>query len=189
MKNVKVVLTIAALGLGAFVMAQNSQSRLIEPNAGNWKTWVIPSGSSLRLAAPDRSQERAEIAELKAISRDAKALESVAYWNAGAPNYRWQQIALGQYDKIVTAPARFARTMSLMNVAIYDAMVAAWDSKYAFKRLRPSSRDTSLETLIPTPASPSYPSEQAVAAGAASSILSYIYPAETMRFKDRKSVV
>ncbi len=134
-----------ALGISAFVFAQNSQSRMIEPNAGTWKTWVIPSGSSLRLPAPDRSQDSAEIAELKAIPRDAQALESVAYWNAGAPSYRWVQIMQGQYDKIPIAPVRNARSMSLMNVAIYDAIIAAWDSKYAHKRARPSSRDASLE--------------------------------------------
>jgi membrane-associated phospholipid phosphatase len=175
---------VGLLGVGAFVFAQNSQSRMIEPNAGTWKTWVIPSGSSLRLPAPDRSQDSAEIAELKAIPRDAQALESVAYWNAGSPSYRWVQIMLEQYDKVPFAPVRNIRTMSMMNVAIYDAIIAAWDSKYAFKRARPSSRDTSLSTVIPNPASPSYPSEQAVVAGAASSILAFIYPKEAQRFND-----
>ncbi len=175
---------VGLIGVGAFVFAQNTQSRMIEPNAGTWKTWVIPSGSSLRLPAPDRTQDSAEIAALKAIPRDAKALESVAYWNAGAPSYRWVQIMLEQYDKVPLAPVRNIRTMSMMNVAIYDAIIAAWDSKYAFKRARPSSRDTSLTTVIPNPASPSYPSEQAVVAGAASSILAFIYPKEVQRFND-----
>jgi membrane-associated phospholipid phosphatase len=176
------VLIVGLLGIGAFVFAQSSQSKMIEPNAGTWKTWVISSGSSLRLAAPNRSQEIAEVAALKAISRDAKALEGVAYWNSGSPSYRWVQIMLDQYDKVPLAPVRNIRTMSMMNVAIYDAIIAAWDSKYAFKRARPSSRDTSLSTVIPNPASPSYPSEQAVVAGAASSILAYIYPKEAERF-------
>ncbi len=177
-------LMVLVLGVGAFVWAQGASTGQVEPKAGSWKTWVIPSGSSLRLPAPDRSQDRAEIAALKAIPRDSKALESVAYWNAGAPSYRWVQIMLEQYNKVALAPVRNSRSMSLMNVAIYDAIIAAWDTKYAYKRARPSSLDTSLETVIPTPVSPSYPSEQAVVAGAASSILGYIYPDDAKRWND-----
>ena len=176
--------TTLSLSVSALVTAQSGRNNQIEPNAGTWKTWVIPSGSSLRLPAPDRSQDSAEIAALKAIPRDTQALESVAYWNAGSPSYRWVQIMLEQYDKVAVAPIRNIRTMSMMNVAIYDAIIAAWDSKYVFKRARPSSRDTSLSTVIPNPASPSYPSEQAVVAGAASSILAYIYPNDAQRFND-----
>ena len=28
----------------------------VEPGAGKWKTWVVPSGDALRLAAPPDSQ-------------------------------------------------------------------------------------------------------------------------------------
>ena len=182
---VSIALGTLAVGLySARGVAQTGSMGQIEPKAGAWKTWVIPLGSSLRLPAPDRSQEKAEIAELKAIPRDTQALDSVAYWNTGSPSYRWVQLMLSQYDKVPLAPIRNVRTMSLLNVAIYDAVIAAWDSKYAYRRARPSSRDTTLSTVIPNPDSPSYPSEQAVVAGAASSILSYIYPTEAKRFED-----
>jgi membrane-associated phospholipid phosphatase len=66
--------------------------------------------------------------------------------------------------------------MSLLNVAIYDAIVAASDSKYFYARKRPIATSPNLDTAVETPASPSYPSEHAVVAGAASEILAYIYP-------------
>jgi membrane-associated phospholipid phosphatase len=68
------------------------------------------------------------------------------------------------------------RDLALLNVAIYDATVAAWDSKYAYNRPRPSEVDPTLETVVPNPSTPSYPSEYAVTAGAASTILSWLFP-------------
>src|SRR5260370_19062267 len=57
-------------------------------------------------------------------------------------------------------------------------MVAAWDSKYAYNRPRPSRLDKDLTTVIPNPHSPSYPSEHAVAAGAGSAVLAYLFPTD-----------
>ena len=34
--------------------------------------------------------------------------------------------------------------LALMTVAVYDATIAAWDSKYAYKRPRPSEADPSV---------------------------------------------
>jgi hypothetical protein len=66
--------------------------------------------------------------------------------------------------------------MALLSVAIYDATVAAWDSKYVYNRPHPSAFDPSLTAALPNPQSPSYPSERAVIAGAASTVLSYLFP-------------
>lgn len=74
--------------------------------------------------------------------------------------------------------------MALLNVAIYDATVAAWDSKYFHNRQRPSQSNSAIPTAVDVPASPSYPSEHAVVAAAASTILSYIYPNDAQIFFD-----
>ena len=76
------------------------------------------------------------------------------------------------------AANRAFRLLALLNVAISDATVAAYDSKQAYSRPRPSS---SL-AAISMPASPAYPDEHAVAAGAASSVLSYVFPADAEVF-------
>jgi membrane-associated phospholipid phosphatase len=152
----------------------------IEPTAGEWQTWVLPTTDEVMPAAPpDQEATLAEIAELKELeaARDEAARAQVAYWNAGAPNYRWMQIAVAEHTKAQIGPgARYARNIALLNVAIYDAMVAAWDAKYSYNRARPSEVDSSLTTLLEPANSPSYPSEHAVAAGAASAVLSYLFP-------------
>ena len=77
---------------------------------------------------------------------------------------------------------RAYRMMSLLNVAIYDATIAAWDSKYAYNRPRPGDLDASLTTAVATPRSPAYPCEHSAAAGAASTVLAYLFPNEAQTF-------
>ena len=151
-------------------------SAQIEPNAGKWKTWVLTSGDQLRLPPPpDQAATRAEIAQLKDIAkqRNAGTLERIIWWNAGPPGYRWTSIAIPPGPASATLHSRI---MALLSVAIYDATVAAWDSKYAYNRLHPTAFDPSLTAALPNPQSPSYPSEHAVIAGAASTVLAYLFP-------------
>lgn len=72
-----------------------------------------------------------------------------------------------------------------MHAAIYDAMVAAWDTKYAYQRKRPTEVDVSLVTALPNPPSPAYPAEHAVAAGAAAAVLSYLFPDRAPYFVEK----
>jgi membrane-associated phospholipid phosphatase len=162
-------------------------SNQIEPEAGQWQTWVLASSDELRpLAPPDAAATDAELQELEALAaqRDGASLDAVAYWDAGSPSYRWLQIAMSQVNAKPISPVRWVRMLALMNVAVYDATVAAWDAKYAYNRPHPSQADPTLSTVLPNPASPSYPSEHAAAAGAASAILAYIYPDDAQVFTD-----
>ena len=166
---------------------EHARSSGIEPKAGIWRTWLLSSGGELRPAAPpDKSATDQEVKTLQklATQRDAKTLSQIAFWDAGSPSYRWQDIALAQVTKVGTPPHRAARMMALMNVAIYDGMVAAWEAKYAFNRPRPSEFDPKLAIAVALPDSPSYPAEHAVAAGAASAVLGYIYPDDAVALND-----
>ena len=125
----------------------------IEPKAAKWGTWVLKSSSELRPAPPpDASATAAEVAKLKELvaSSDPKAQASVAYWDAGAPTYRWLELAFDRYSKGPPGP-RVSRALALLNVAIYDAIAATWDAKYTYNRPRPSG----IATRIAMPDSPS----------------------------------
>ena len=157
----------------------------LEPEAGTWQTWVLASGDQLRLPPPpDAATTRGELAQLRALAgqRDAAALDLINYWDSGSPGYRWDDLALTHTLAKGIGGGRAWRLLALLNVAIYDATIAAWDSKYAYRRPRPSEADPSLTTALPVPASPSYPCEHAAAAGAAAAILSYAYPADAALF-------
>ena len=170
------VAVAGAIGLVAGLAAAQAGEE-IEPNAGKWKTWVIASGHDSRTPAPPNDAS-AEIAELKTLAqqRDAATKDLIVYWDVGPPSYRWQEIALDETMRNNLPWPYAIRDFALLHAAIYDAMVAAWDSKYAYNRKRPSEVDATLITALPNPASPSYPAEHAVAAGAAAAVLSYLFP-------------
>jgi len=154
--------------------------------AGSWKTWVLASGGELRLPPPpDDATSRAEIAELRKLAAQrGEWRDRIVYWDAGAPSSRWVQIAV---NRIIDGPLKglnAARHIALVNVAIYDATIAAWDSKYTYKRQRPNEVDSSLTVAIGGPRSPSYPSEHAASAAAAAAVLSYLFPDDAKRFAD-----
>jgi membrane-associated phospholipid phosphatase len=179
-----VVGSLPLLAATPFPVARDSTFD-VEPKAGAWKTWLLTSGDQFRLPAPpDAAATETEIQQLKemAAKRDAAALDEIAYWDTGAPAYRWNEIAVQQL-LTVGAPGNIAfRDLALLNVAIYDSTVAAWDTKYAFNRPRPSEADASLTTVIAVPDSPAYPSEHAVTAGAASAVLAYLFPNDAQKF-------
>ncbi len=189
------LLLVAVVGIGAvWYMFRATPSTPtpsaspIEPKAGTWQTYVIASGQDHRLPAPpDQAATRAEIAQLKTLAaqRDAAALAKIAFWDTGAPSYRWNELAVEHALKRGLPTNLAWRHLALVHVAIYDALVAAWDTKYAYSRSHPSQVDPSLSTVLSPPASPPYPSEHAVAAGAAAAVLGYIFPDEAALFNER----
>ena len=152
----------------------------VEPDAGQWKTWLLTSGQQFRLPPPPRMRAtRDELDTLRelAATRDAATLDLITYWNTGGPSYRWNEIARNLVVKYFGRDnGPNSRALALVHVAIYDAMIATWDSKYFHNRRRPGDFSPRLSTALPTPKSPSYPSEFAVAAGAASAVLSHLFP-------------
>lgn len=174
-----VALVIAQLVVAATPgLAGRPPAGQIEPRAGTWKTWVLSSGSELRLPQPPgRSATRAELRQLRELAAQrATAADKIAAWTASGPVYPWNELALELAVKRgVTTPGG-SRAMALLNVAIYDATVAAWDSKYAYERARPSVASPGLGAAAAVPNSPSYPSEHAVVASAAAAVLGYLFP-------------
>jgi membrane-associated phospholipid phosphatase len=157
----------------------------IESRAGRWKTWVLDSGSQFRLPPPPRRwAQEVEIRELRdrARQRDAAVLNAISFWDSGPPGYRWNEIAVNILVRDNITGPRSARILSLLNVAIYDATIAAWNAKYIYNRPRPSEVNASVAPVIPVPNSPSYPSEHAAAASAAAAVLSYLFPNEAQTF-------
>jgi membrane-associated phospholipid phosphatase len=181
-----VVATFAHAPLGAWAASPNASTDQLEPDAGSWTTWVLESGRELRPSSADVGATRSEIEALKvfAANREPAVLEQIDYWDTGSPGYRWNQIAIAQGLKDGIAIAAY-RVLALVNMAIYDATVAAWDAKYAYNRPRPSEADRTLTTVIPSPSSPAYPCEHSAAAGAAAAVLAYLFPKDAQSFIDK----
>ena len=100
-----------------------------------------------------------------AAHRDVATRNAIAYWDTGPPSYRWSEIAVAELLRHNEYTNMAARHLALLHVALHDALVAAWDTKYAYLRARPSEIDRRLVPVVAVPRSPSYPAEHAVAAG------------------------
>jgi hypothetical protein len=148
----------------------------------------------------------AQINEIKATQADLTEEEKslVKYWSAGAV-LRWNEILRdlvakhnlppyqnedGTYPVPSAAnplayplfpfsnPPYAARAYAYVSAAQYDALVAAWHYKMQFNRKAPYKVDSSLKVLIPVSDLPSYPSEDAVIAGAAVEMLKLLFPGD-----------
>ena len=164
------------------------RGRGVEPAAGNWHTWVLTSGSQVVPPAPPNKQAtRDEIQVLKQLAkeRDSAVRDRIAFWNGGAPVYRWNEMAVSEMAASGLNTLVAGRGLALVHAAVSDATIAAWNAKYQYNRLRPSRFDRSLSTEIAVPASPSYPAEHAVAAGAASEVLAYLFPNRADYFREK----
>lgn len=72
----------------------------IEPTAGTWNPWVIPSGNAFRIPPPPKGEmEQAEIKEIISLQSkiDSASMQQIKYWDVGSPSYRWQSM----YDQLL----------------------------------------------------------------------------------------
>lgn len=153
-------------------------------SSATWRTWLLPSADVFRAEAPptpDGSRTRRELRELRRLQaeRTHRRERLVRFWNEGAPTLRWTQVAL---DMIVTHrppafPTRTARALALLHIVLYDAMVAAFDSRAAYDRPRPARLDERIDPMLPAGGS-SYPDVRSAIAGAAETMLTYLFPDE-----------
>lgn len=150
-----------------------------EPEAGRWKTWVLASGSELTVPPPPEAgsaKAKADLAEVKrlAATRSPEAQEAVKRWSGPVPTQPWTNAAFDFVSKQAKNPPLSTRNYALLHVAMYDATVSAYHWKYQYRVDPPKD----VETLTAAGPDPSYPSEHAAMAGAASRVLAYLYPKE-----------
>ena len=158
-------------------------AQLIErSNSASLKTIVLTDARDVKIAsAPNDSHLQRELAEVKKkMAKNTPAvLQQISYWDAGAPSYRWNQIAYkltGAQFFVNNGITFFKAPMTWMNMAIYDATVAAWQAKQQASRKRPFEVDASIDPVVNAPETYSYPCEHAVTAGAAATVLAHFFP-------------
>lgn len=136
------------------------------------------------------------------LSSDQKAI--IKYWSAGAV-LRWNEIMRdlvakhnvppyqnpdGSYPAPVSTnpfnypqfpfanPPYAARAFAYLSAAQYDALVTAYHFKKQYNRSAPYVNDATVQALVPKSSLPSYPSEDAVVAGASVEIMKMMFPTE-----------
>lgn len=113
-------------------------------------------------------------------------MEIVHYWADGVNTYtppgHWNAIAAREFVKQQYSEVRWARNMALLNMALMDAAVACWDTKYLYFNPRPSQVNPSIKTLTGLPNFPAYTSGHSTFSGAAATVLGYLIPSKSNEF-------
>jgi membrane-associated phospholipid phosphatase len=185
------VMTLALLG----VMTLPASGDIVSggPKVGQWKTWVLASGTEIQVPAPPAEtsdQAKAELAELRQLQKERSPITNTAiqYYNAVPATQRWHDLAhtLARAEKQTLN--RQARLATILHTALYDAVIVTWSAKYQFNRkppsqLAPDVTPVALVTGAILAPEPSYPSEHAALAGTAVGILTAFFPKEEANLK------
>ena len=172
-----------AAALAGAMMTGTASAQALRTEGGS--TFVAVRDEVRVPAPPDRPATEAELAELKRLTaeRSAAGAERAAYWATGGSAYRWNAVAADEMILRGIPTPVAARHMALVHAAVHDAVVIAFEQKSVHNRARPIDQDKELKTSLATPSSPSYPSEHAAAAGAASEVLAYLFPDKADAFR------
>jgi hypothetical protein len=133
-------------------------------------------------------QMKDETAEVKrTVEHLTSAQLAIAQkWNDGAGTYsppgHWNDVALEYVRDANMSEVRAARVFALLNMAMHDAGVACWESKFHYFNPRPSQLDPSIKTEIGLPNFPSYTSGHSTFSAAGTVILSYLFPSGATSF-------
>jgi hypothetical protein len=113
----------------------------------------------------------------------------VLKWADGAGTYtpagHWNQIAESYVRDAKFSEVRAARAFALLNMAMHDAAVGCWETKYYYFNPRPTQLDPSIKTGTGIPNFPSYTSGHSTFSSAAASVLSYLFPDGATYFNDQ----
>jgi len=184
-------------GLGSWVPTPPAFAPALEPGWGNVTPFLLDVGSQLRPPPPPTAGSDAYVRDYLEIvgvgaanstTRTAAQTEAARFWIATAPQ-NWNQVV----RQVTVAPgmnaAKAARAYMLLNMAGADAMIAAWDAKYAYGQWRPVTAirstldDGSLTTvpdagwtpLLTTPRFPDYPAGHTTFGGAAERVMTALF--------------
>ncbi|HSS94729.1 MAG TPA: phosphatase PAP2 family protein [Candidatus Dormibacteraeota bacterium] len=156
----------------------------VTPVAGKWQPWVLSSGSEFRPGPPpvfgsaDFTADLNEVINFKPTFAQ-KAEAFLAQTDEGV-TLSWYKTAAKRLfeERLAENPPRAARAYALMAVAEFDALVATWDAKFTYWRIRPFQASPGFAPLFTTPNHPSYPAAHGGGSGAYGAILAYLFPRE-----------
>jgi len=169
---------------------------------GEVRPFVLNTGNACPAPAPVPYSESAssafykEAQEVYQVSKQAtqEQRQVSLYWaddplKTPTPAGHWAYIANDLLKQQKASLAQAAQTMVRLNMAMNDAFIAGWKTKYTVQLLRPVTYvqlviDSNwVPTLMHTPPFPEYPSGHSVQSSAAAGVLEQVFGAHT-RFVD-----
>ena len=132
---------------------------------------------------PAKSQKmREELDEVYRVTNNAtrEQIRTVHYWADGVGTYtppgHWNAIATDDFVQKGFSEVRWARNMALLNMALMDASIVCWDTKFFYFNPRPSQLNPAIKTLTGVPNFPAYISGHSTFSAAAATVLGHLLP-------------
>jgi hypothetical protein len=155
-----------------------------------WNMTVTDITNNRPTAPPltNSTEMQKEVDEVKWFSQHLtrERLAIVHKWADGAGTYtppgHWNDIAAEYIAAAKFSEVRTARAFALINMALHDAAVGCWETKYYYFNPRPSQMDPSIKTGTGVPNFPAFTSGHSTFSGAAATVLSYLFPQHLEHF-------
>jgi hypothetical protein len=172
----------------------------LAPQWPNVTPFCMSSGSEHRPQGPpaldsaDYLADLQEVRNLGAINSHSRTFEQTVialFWADGAgtatPPGHWNLIARRVAEAQGNTLLDNARLFALLDMALADAAIVAWDAKYAFDFWRPITAirhdlDAAWEPLIVTPPFPTYTSGHSTFSGTAAAVLTAFFGTDNISF-------
>lgn len=164
------------------------------PLFGQVTMWSVPHVADVRPGPPPAVGSAEMQADIELLKNYAKNLTPpqrriANFWQDGLSTYtppgHWNRFALEFILKYQLNPLRSARTLAYLNMAIMDAGISCWDTKYYYHFPRPIQMIDGFKTIAGTPNFPAYTSGHSTFSAAAAEILAYIFPSEASNVRAR----
>lgn len=167
-------------------------SNPVLPMCGTWKTWITTSGAEFQPEPPYPCGSEKDSIEVEQVyqasfNRTPEQIALVHKWADLPPPTIWNNYLVERVQSNNLKPLRSARAFAFLNMAMYDAFVSCWNTKYIYWVARPfqrlDGRVPPFTTVITTPNFPSYTSGHSTISRAAAVIMGDLFPAEKDFFK------
>ncbi len=164
----------------------------LTPAFGKVKMWSVPNVELVRPGPPpalgtDEMKEEFKMLQNYSDSMNEMYRRIANYWEDGlgkwTPPGHWNKIAKELIVKHRLSPVRSARVLAYLNMAVEDAGIACWDTKYYYHYPRPIQLIKGFQTIVGTPNFPSYTSGHSVFSAAAGEIIAYLFPEEASQMR------
>jgi hypothetical protein len=156
--------------------------------------WGIRSPDQFRPAGPpalDSEPYRTDYDEVLVMGgvdsplRTDDQTDACNFWESAGPTAFWDRVALDLIADVDADLSEHAHLLATLNLAIADAIIACWDSKYFYEFWRPVTAiqltdDEGWLPLLATPAHPEYTSGHSSASGAAVTVLADYFGDDTL---------
>jgi membrane-associated phospholipid phosphatase len=179
----------ASVIIASFVLAPSVSSAAPNPQTPEPPTYVVDASFRPQLTPPPTKgseQAQAEVAEILALnkSRTDDQYWRVVYWDRNSALGPWIRLELHAISANALNPVRASRALSLVSAAVNDAIAVSSRVRAEVRRTSPCASLPELSVLDYWCPEYSYPSEHAVVAGAASTVLGYLFPMDAKRYQD-----